>query len=149
MERLCSILRRRLSDLETRLPTLLEAQMLAVAGNSGRLNDSHLHFARLSAANVWPLLRSHSDTSKLSGGASLQLWSGGDGSLAWDRSMCHIAQVTHSWSAVSWTWVPSSSIEWTCCLWAMVPTCFSSIVHGGCSVRVTICDLTPPTGRGL
>uniref|UniRef100_A0A8C0WS23 DISC1 scaffold protein n=1 Tax=Castor canadensis TaxID=51338 RepID=A0A8C0WS23_CASCN len=33
MERLCSILRRRLSDLETRLPTLLEAQMLAVAGS--------------------------------------------------------------------------------------------------------------------
>uniref|UniRef100_A0A8C6QD11 Disrupted in schizophrenia 1 n=1 Tax=Nannospalax galili TaxID=1026970 RepID=A0A8C6QD11_NANGA len=47
-ERLCSSLRRRLSDLDTRLPVLLEAKMLAVSG-------SHFCTAKELSEEIWAL----------------------------------------------------------------------------------------------
>lgn len=47
-ERLCSSLRRRLSDLDTRLPALLEAKMLAIAG-------SHFCTAKELTEEIWAL----------------------------------------------------------------------------------------------
>ncbi|KAL1784726.1 disrupted in schizophrenia 1 protein [Sigmodon hispidus] len=47
-ERLCSSLRRRLSDLDTRLPALLEAKMLAISG-------SHFSTAKELTEEIWAL----------------------------------------------------------------------------------------------
>ncbi|KAL6088515.1 hypothetical protein STEG23_024788, partial [Scotinomys teguina] len=47
-ERLCSSLRRRLSDLDTRLPALLEAKMLAISG-------SHFCTAKELTEEIWAL----------------------------------------------------------------------------------------------